>query len=279
MFRERKRRQARALLDEADALLDDGDAEGAARAALDGRRLARAAGDAALDGELAVVVAAAANELAEHEEALAAADAALAALGRDADALYERGSALFELGRFAEARAALEEAVRGAPDDAWVHHLLGLALEWTGDAPAADKHFSRARRLAPEDFPKPVRLSDAEFDRALREAVEALPAEIRARLGDVSIAVKRRPEASELRPSEGDRPLSPQLLGLFRGPSLRDGAVSGALPPTIHLFHENLARACATRAELVEEIGITIVHEIGHYLGLDEDDLHAHGLG
>jgi predicted Zn-dependent protease with MMP-like domain len=52
----------------------------------------------------------------------------------------------------------------------------------------------------------------------------------------------------------------------------------GALPATIQLFRCNLARVASDREELLEEVRVTLLHEIGHYLGLDEDDLEARGL-
>jgi predicted Zn-dependent protease with MMP-like domain len=53
---------------------------------------------------------------------------------------------------------------------------------------------------------------------------------------------------------------------------------SGAMPNTLYLFQNNLERLCTTRAELEEEIRVTALHEIGHHLGWDEDDLAERGL-
>jgi predicted Zn-dependent protease with MMP-like domain len=67
------------------------------------------------------------------------------------------------------------------------------------------------------------------------------------------------------------------MLGMFRGPSLRE-RVGGELPPAIFLFQRNLERAARTREELVEQIRVTVLHEVGHLLGLSEEELHERGL-
>jgi len=80
---------------------------------------------------------------------------------------------------------------------------------------------------------------------------------------------------------EESPPLDPELLGLFVGtPIGEEGATgSGELPPRILLFKRNLERYATDLDELLEEITVTLYHELGHYLGLDEDELHAIDLG
>ena len=79
--------------------------------------------------------------------------------------------------------------------------------------------------------------------------------------------------------SEED-PLDPQLLGLFIGRSLLEQSVqdSGSLPNTLYLFQNNLERAATSRSELEHEIRVTVLHEIGHHLGWNEEDLAERGL-
>ncbi|MGO4243432.1 metallopeptidase family protein, partial [Janibacter sp. RAF20_2_2] len=72
------------------------------------------------------------------------------------------------------------------------------------------------------------------------------------------------------------------LLGIYLGTPLteRDGGwAAGALPDRIILFRGPLTRMCADAAELREEIAITIVHEAGHHIGIDEERLHELGWG
>ena len=81
--------------------------------------------------------------------------------------------------------------------------------------------------------------------------------------------------------TEADPPLSPDLLGLFVGRhifSQSHTAVPGA-PGAIFLFRKNLLRACADADELAREIRVTVQHEVGHLMGLDEDELEDWGLG
>ncbi|MEQ1507331.1 MAG: metallopeptidase family protein, partial [Myxococcota bacterium] len=81
---------------------------------------------------------------------------------------------------------------------------------------------------------------------------------------------------------EFDPPAFPgELLGFFSGAALSDKASDdpwAQLPSTIVLFRRNLERIARDRAHLIEELRITVLHEVGHFLGLDEDDLEARGL-
>lgn len=254
---------------------DEGALEDALELARRGQDLA--GDDAELAADLSIVKAMAHNGLGDPEAALQALADARGEVGRRADVLIEEGAALFELCRFPEARKALEDAVKKAPDDPWANHLLGLVLERAGDEKAARKRFDQARRLAPEDFPEPVRLTPEEFDRAVKEAVERLPGEIRRHLGEVLISVQALPADVDL--MEGrERAHSPSILGIFRGASLRERAASGELPPAIFLYQKNLERIASTREELIEQIERTVIHEVGHLIGFSEEDLHDRGL-
>ena len=80
---------------------------------------------------------------------------------------------------------------------------------------------------------------------------------------------------------QADPPLSPRLLGMFVGVAPRDISILDAPPeqqPTILLFKRNLERACPDRDILVAEVRKTVVHEVGHAIGLSEDDLIDRGL-
>jgi predicted Zn-dependent protease with MMP-like domain len=76
-------------------------------------------------------------------------------------------------------------------------------------------------------------------------------------------------------------PLSPTILGIFRGAPYGQKASADPwshLPSSIVLYQRNLERFAADRDELVEQIGVTLLHEVGHFLGLDEEELAARGL-
>jgi len=274
------RKDPERLLDQAREAFDAGELEAAAELAAKGERAADRAGNAELRGEAQVLRAAALNELGHSAEALAASDALLAAEPEAVDAMVERGFALWELLRLEEARAQLEEAVRREPEEAWAHHTLGLVAERRGERKEAERRFRKARQLAPDDFPEPVRLSQPEFDAAVEAALAEIPPKVRAYLSNVAIAVEDLPSDDDLK--GGDPNLSPGILGIFRGaPHGQKVSMDpwSHFPSSIVLYQKNLERSAADRDEVVEQIGITLVHEVGHFLGLDEEELWARGLG
>ncbi len=244
-----------------------------------GGKLADRAGDAPLAVELALVEARALSQLGLPEEALPVLARAVRAAPDEAALRLEQGMALFELCRFDEAGAALAEAEARAPDDGWVSHQLGLLAERRGDEEEARRRFARARKLDPDRFPRPPSLSHAAFEAAVEDALAALPEGVRRYLSNVAISVEELPSDEDLRGS--DPPLSPGILGLFRGAPYGEKVSMDPwshLPSAIVLYQRNLERAVRTRPELVEQIGITLVHEVGHFLGLSEEELYQRGL-
>jgi predicted Zn-dependent protease with MMP-like domain len=76
---------------------------------------------------------------------------------------------------------------------------------------------------------------------------------------------------------KSDPPLSPSSVGFFDPEPLAE-ALGPGQPVRIYLYRKNLEISCFSEEEMVDEIGVTLLHEIGHHLGLDEDDLQARGL-
>ena len=115
----------------------------------------------------------------------------------------------------------------------------------------------------------------AEFDRAIAEALAAIPAGFRTYLENVVLEVRNRPDARLM--DEHDVP--DDLLGLYAGIPLEDKGLASdqVLPDRIYIFRDNLVKMCESREELVAEIRITVLHEIGHHFGLDEDRLEELG--
>jgi len=187
------------------------------------------------------------------------------------------GQISFELGRFAEARRQLEHAVLLDPESPHAVYHFALALERAGEDEDAWRAFQQANALDPDHYPLPVATADVDFDRAAERALADLPASIREYVEHVPVLVRDFPDEELL---EGER-ISPQILGLFIGVP-RTEAEPSQQPvdvDRVFLFKKNLEKICRTRAELIEQIQITVKHEIGHYLGLDEDDLERLGLG
>ncbi len=244
-----------------------------------GAKAARRAGDPALEGEFRWLEGAGLNQLGESREALRVLAAAEEALPESVEVLLEQGFALYELCRFDEAREALLRAEALERDEPWTQHYLGLVAERTGDAEEARRRLARARKLDPDAFPKPIALSREAFDAAVEDALGSLPEQVRRYLANVVITVEDQPSDEDLLAS--DPPLSPAILGLFRGAPYGQKASMDPwshFPSAIVLYQQNLERFARTRAELTEQIGITLIHEVGHFLGLDEDELWARGL-
>jgi predicted Zn-dependent protease with MMP-like domain len=179
-----------------------------------------------------------------------------------------------------EARRAFNRALRedsGNPE-AW--YGRALLRERREDWDGSDRDLARAARLDPETWPFPPRLSDEDLEKAVDEAVRTLHPSLREYIANVAILVDEVPSDEVL--SEYDPPIWPgELLGYFTGYSLMERSTEdpwSQLPSSIVLFRRNLQRFARDRATLVEELRITIYHEVGHFLGLDEDDLKERGL-
>ncbi|MDX2091834.1 MAG: metallopeptidase family protein [Kofleriaceae bacterium] len=232
-----------------------------------------------LAADLAVLEAQALNDLGRSDEALVRIDAALRLAPGRGDALHERGVALFDLSRFADAKAAFSRAIVIQPDDAYTHQMLGLSLEQLGEFDAADASLAKARSLAPLELSPPVLISVAEFQQEIDAVVEGLPAERKAHVKAIKVEIADLPAPADL--AAVNPPFPPTILGLYRGPvgpAAHLPPQPGEEPRSIVLYRKNLARAVKTRAELSEQIRDTLLHEIGHLEGLDEDDLRRRGM-
>ncbi|MGA8891864.1 MAG: metallopeptidase family protein, partial [Anaeromyxobacteraceae bacterium] len=150
--------------------------------------------------------------------------------------------------------------------------------ERAGDERRARDLLGRASRLAPHDLRPPVELSRGAFEAELRRALAELPAEERAALSGVPVEVEEIPAYGDLTAVEP--PLSPSILGLFRGPSLGEPCPSGEGPAcrSIVLYRRNLLRFARDRAQLAEQVRVTLDHELGHLHGESDEDLRARGL-
>jgi Flp pilus assembly protein TadD/predicted Zn-dependent protease with MMP-like domain len=240
------------------------------------RVLARRRKAPGLAADLALLEGQALNDLGRSDEALARADVALKHAPGRGDALHERGVALFDLSRFAEAKAAFEKALAIQPGDAYTHQLLGLTLEQLGDAVGAERELARAVELAPAELAPPVLIDAAELRREIDAVLATLPPERRARVRATRIEIADLPDPADL--TANQPPFPPTILGLYRGPVGRGHHHVEHEETSIVLYRKNLARAVKTRAELTVQIRETLLHEIGHLEGLDEDDLRRRGM-
>lgn len=122
-------------------------------------------------------------------------------------------------------------------------------------------------------------VSKADFARYVEQALAELPEPFASHLEQITLEIVNRPTRKQLR-SMGLKD-DELLFGLYQGVSLPDRSVqhSGVLPDRILIFQEDHEIACDNARELVEEIRTTVLHEIGHHFGMDEDDLDAIGYG
>jgi predicted Zn-dependent protease with MMP-like domain len=118
-----------------------------------------------------------------------------------------------------------------------------------------------------------VKLSEEEFDAIVKKALRHVPAEIGQHLDNIIISVRKRPSKKMLR--EMDVPEDDTLFGVFEGVPLIERSVTSPplFPDSILLFQEPLEAACETIEQLEEEIEVTVVHEIAHFVGMSEERL------
>lgn len=188
------------------------------------------------------------------------------------------GVTLYNLCRFHAARTFLEIASVEDPDNGEAWYYLGLISLRFDDRELGEMLLARAHDLEPEKWPKPMFLTFDEIFALVEEILSTVPDPLRETLKDVAIVVEERPSMAFL--MAHDPPLDPLLLGFFDGVPLSEQSVfdAPAAPTRILVFSENIAFIASDGEKLYEELAITLKHEIGHYLGLDEDDLAARGL-
>ena len=114
-----------------------------------------------------------------------------------------------------------------------------------------------------------MELDRAGFEALVDQALDEIPAEIAAQVHNVVVLVEDEPPADE-----------PDLLGVYEGVSLTERTADHTgLPDRITIFRQPLLEMCETPEELVREVRITVVHEIAHHFGIDDDRLHELGYG
>ena len=197
----------------------------------------------------------------------------------DAELALEIADLYLAVGEPAAARERLRTLTGAAPGlaDAW--HALGCAAAELEDDREMVEAWKRAWTLDSAPRPAgaaPETLTEAEVAAVAEEALAELPQRARALLRDVPIVVAELPAEADVGAG-----LDPRALGLFSGTSYPDMPNVGGQPglTQIVLFRQNLERVAASPEELREEIRTTLLHETGHFFGMDEADLEGAGLG
>jgi predicted Zn-dependent protease with MMP-like domain len=119
----------------------------------------------------------------------------------------------------------------------------------------------------------PYRVTKEEFTAIAEAALAGIPRTFRKRLKNISIIVEDYPSREDARSTGATRR---DLLGLFTGagyPEKDRFFTALSLPDRVYLYQKNIERYCSSKEELAEEIRKTLVHEIGHYFGLSEEEL------
>ncbi len=124
-----------------------------------------------------------------------------------------------------------------------------------------------------------IRVSRLRFEALVRQAVRDLPPEFGERLDNLDIVVERRPSPRRLH--QGRVRPGYTLLGLYLGvPQTHRGlGYSYALPDRIIIFQEPIQHIVSSEEELVEQVRATVIHEIAHHFGIDDERLHELGRG
>ncbi|HEX5532336.1 MAG TPA: metallopeptidase family protein [Actinomycetales bacterium] len=110
-----------------------------------------------------------------------------------------------------------------------------------------------------------------EFEEAVSDGLDLIPEELARAMSNVVVLVEDDPP-----------PGDPQLLGLYEGTPLTERGewwAAGSLPDRITIFRHPILAMCETRDDVAEEVAVTVVHEVAHHFGIDDDKLHELGWG
>lgn len=129
---------------------------------------------------------------------------------------------------------------------------------------------SGACRAAVRDNGGVLEMTREEFEELVAEALDRIPPELTRLMDNVAVFVEDEPD-----------PGDPELLGLYEGTPLTDRGewYAGVLPDRITIYRGPTLRMCESREDVVAETEITVVHEIAHHFGIDDERLHALGYG
>jgi predicted Zn-dependent protease with MMP-like domain len=186
-----------------------------------------------------------------------------------------RGEMALRSGELEESAESLGRLTRLEPGSADAWFALGEALQWNardGD----EACFRRAAQLDPGRYVVPFRISPAEFEAVAGAVLPTLPPQVIDFLEDSGtvVAVPRLPALTMV----VDSHLDPHALGYWLGNVY--GAAGGwghVNPAAIEIYQLNIENWCRDRAALSDEIRRTVLHEVGHAVGMDHPTLHADG--
>jgi predicted Zn-dependent protease with MMP-like domain len=176
----------------------------------------------------------------------------------------------------AEAVTALRRLTELEPRSAEAWFSLGEALQWADRMEEAQACFVRAATLDPREHVTPFRVTAGEFEAMAGAVLRTVPEPVIDFLEDTGTEVSVRPlPAVAMVAGTG---LDPHALGYWLGNVHGvPGTWGGMNPAAIEIYQLNIENWCADRATLSEEIRRTVLHEVGHALGMDHDALSDDG--
>jgi predicted Zn-dependent protease with MMP-like domain len=117
-------------------------------------------------------------------------------------------------------------------------------------------------------------LTRTEFERVVGEAMDSLPERFARLAQNVVIAVEEEPTPDDLATTESDPDDDSEILGIYRGVALTERTHDMPLmPDEIAVFRGPINRVTSTRQEAVKEVRESVIHELGHFFGLSDDEL------
>jgi predicted Zn-dependent protease with MMP-like domain len=117
-----------------------------------------------------------------------------------------------------------------------------------------------------------MRVPPEEFEALVAEALEGLPEEFAELLDNVAVMVEEEPDPEDLEAMGMDP--DEELFGLYQGvPQSQRDSFYTALPDRVVIYRGPILRYCRSRREVIREVRDTVVHELGHHFGMEEDDM------
>jgi len=128
--------------------------------------------------------------------------------------------------------------------------------------------------MAHRERHRSLSISPDEFEQLVRRAVESVPQEYRRFLANIAVVVEDEPPPGVL--EEFELESEDDLLGLYSGTAVGEESFfdhAGRLPGRISIYRGPILRLCRTKEEVIQEVRDTVVHEIGHHFGLDDEEM------
>jgi predicted Zn-dependent protease with MMP-like domain len=188
------------------------------------------------------------------------------------DAWSARARCHLELCEIENARDDLDKALALDPANPEAHYYMAVLAEFAGDDIQAGFEYKQSVMVDGLSFSAPFRAKSIEdFELMVKKVLDSLPGKYQVKVPTIKFTVKELPDLDAFT----ENGLSPLILGMFVGDTIDTESSGSTLPPVapeIIIFRRNIERICRKREDLLHEIEMTVMHEIGHYFGLEDDE-------